>query len=60
MTSAGIVVLVRWEEPLAGHGLEVFKLVGPDELHVISEMYVSQDSVRYRSIYHKRQERQHP
>ena len=54
VTSAGIVTIVRWDEPLAGYGSEVFRLVSPNELHVEAEMRVGRSDVKYTVIYNKK------
>ncbi|GLC36288.1 hypothetical protein PLESTB_000606600 [Pleodorina starrii] len=42
---------LRWDEPYRGEGLDEFRLVGQDELHVVSSVTVGGRTVSYTSVH---------
>jgi hypothetical protein len=53
LTASGIVLTLHWKEPYGGFGHELFQLVSPTELHVLSELHRSGQVVKYTVRYHK-------
>lgn len=52
-TERGLVTTLAWGEPHAGHGHETFRLVSPDEMHVVSELHTGGQIVRYTIRYRR-------
>jgi hypothetical protein len=44
---------LHWKEPYGGFGHELFQLVSPTELHVLSELHRGGQVVKYTVRYHK-------
>jgi hypothetical protein len=50
-TPRGLATLSRWDEPLPGWGMEVFRLVCETELVVESSMTMGGTTVSYNTVY---------
>ena len=50
-TPNGVMCIMRWHEPLAGWGVELYKLTSPDELFVESEICIHGQLVKWNTIY---------
>jgi hypothetical protein len=46
-----LTIQLTWPEPYGGVGLDTWRLVGPDELHVTSSITVKGQTVQWRQVY---------
>ncbi|KAI7843694.1 hypothetical protein COHA_002593 [Chlorella ohadii] len=52
-TTGGILMHVKWGDPMGGHGRDHFYLADKDVLHVDTTLTVGDRTVRYRQVYRK-------
>lgn len=53
MTRNGVVFHARWDDPLAGTTTETFRLINPNEMHIVTEMRVGEETCKYTSVFTK-------
>jgi hypothetical protein len=57
-STSSISLSLEWDEPHAGQGVDEFKLVRANELHVTSTLLCKGQTVRYTQVYARSGSRQ--